>query len=445
MNYKAIAEANFEMYKHLVQNGECEEVYLRYLETWKTANDLAYKYIKENFDHKTHSNWLRLRSNPKCLWKRIDWKGKVLEPKEKELSTDTVDKYFTSIFNSNKVKTPSLDDAAELIRISDNVIPALRTEISIEEINRAISKLGTGTSIDGIDPNIIKLLTPNLRETLLLLIKNIFKSNYPDTWQHQLLLAMPKKGHKIEDPKLRGIGIGPVLSRIYDIILNERFCKFYVPNKEQAGFREKQGCLLQIFVVYLLMDLTVVSNSNLIMAFMDYEKAFDFVDRSLLLRYLLECGIDSQFVTAILNMYRDTYYLPKMSNSKTGKEIRTNSGVTQGKSTSANLFSFYVSDMAEKTMLQTEQSFLVQLADDTAILASSVDILRHRLLKLFEYSRKKSLIINMEKTTRGGGYLYGGMAGRCRPNFEKVVFRGGLLTKNHVKMIPCERLLSKIM
>ena len=52
-------------------------------------------------------------------------------------------------------------------------------------------------------------------------------------------------------------------------------------------------------------------------------------------------------------------------------------------------------------------------------------------------------MIKCNRCPGGGGDLYGGMTGGGRPNFEKVIFRGTVLTKNHVKMIPCERLLSK--
>ena len=79
------------------------------------------------------------------------------------------------------------------------------------------------------------------------LYNNVFDDKYPCNWQQQLLFPYPKKGHKLSEPKLRGIAIAPSLSRIYDKILNERFCKWFVPNKEQAGFRKNQGCLLQIF------------------------------------------------------------------------------------------------------------------------------------------------------------------------------------------------------
>ena len=174
------------------------------------------------------------------------------------------------------------------------------------------------------------------------------------------------------------------------------FCSWYYPNLEQAGFREKQGCLLQLFCIYLMMDSANINNSDLMIAFMDYEKAFDYVNRGLLIKNLIDNGIDGKFATAIRNMYEQTYYLPKTSNSKTSAEIKTEYGLTQCKTSSANFFSFYVSDMPRET--GPSNSFIIQLADDTAILATSIDALVYTLRKVFNYSDKKRLVTNMKKT-----------------------------------------------
>ena len=95
---------------------------------------------------------------------------------------------------------------------------------NLEEVNDAILKLGTGVSVDGISPEVFKILPNNMRQIIAQLMGKVFNSDYPELWQKQLFLAAPKKGHCISDPKLRGIGIGPGLSRVFDIMMNMRFC-----------------------------------------------------------------------------------------------------------------------------------------------------------------------------------------------------------------------------
>ena len=47
-----------------------------------------------------------------------------------------------------------------------------------------------------------------------------------------------KAGHTRNTPKLGGITIAPIISRLYDHILNKIFCRWYKPNSEQAGYRK---------------------------------------------------------------------------------------------------------------------------------------------------------------------------------------------------------------
>ena len=49
------------------------------------------------------------------------------------------------------------------------------------------------------------------------------------------------KGNSVISPNLRGIAVGPMFSRLYDIIVNFRMENWYHPNPEQAGCRKKTG------------------------------------------------------------------------------------------------------------------------------------------------------------------------------------------------------------
>ena len=398
-NYKAIADANFKRYQDLVNAGKPVNDYISYLETWKYARELACSALKQDSNKYIHKSWTDIRFDPKKLWEKIDWKGKKIEQKSPDVTSATVNKYFTNIFNSNKIKPLPASEAAHAILNSNNNISYMRDEISPEELNNAITKIGTGTGGDGIEPSITKILPVSVRKKIITFLNNVFSSKYPTSWQFQVLLALTKKGHTITDPKLRGIGIGHCLSRVYDIIIDNRFMKWYKPNKEQAGFREEQGCPLQLFLLYLMIDTACVTKQDLFICFLDYEKAFDFVDRCQLLKCMLENGVDSKFTMAIMNMYGDTYYLPKLSNNKIGKEIKTIHGMTQGKSSSAHFFSLYVSDMPEKTSTgPNDPSLIAQLADDTSAMAFIKNQLGRRIGRIFYYSGKKAQVINIGKT-----------------------------------------------
>ena len=59
----------------------------------------------------------------------------------------------------------------------------------------------------------------------------------------------------------------------------------------------------------------------------------------------MQNNIEDRYLQNFKNMYTDTSYIPRISNNEIGEEINTEYGVTQGKCSSANIFSFFVSDM----------------------------------------------------------------------------------------------------
>ena len=125
-----------------------------------------------------------------------------------------------------------------------------------------------------------------------------------------------KKGHTLKKPKLRGVALSSLLPSIYDIMIDNRFKSWYEINPEQAGFRESQGCLVQIFALYLLMELARSQNESISIGFIDYEKAFDFVNRCDLVRDMMSEKVGPIFTRAIASMYEMTYTFQKSQRTE---------------------------------------------------------------------------------------------------------------------------------
>ena len=180
-----------------------------------------------------------------------------------------------------------------------------------------------------------------LLDVIKKLYNTIYGNWYPDCWNEQLLLSFAKKDHSSSKPSLRGIGIGPVLSRMFDTIVNMRFGAWYTPNKEQAGFREEQGCLLQILALLMLIDLSKRLNRDILIGVIDYEKAFDFTNRFLLCHDMMNKQFGKRFIKNYMNSYKSTSYVIKASTNEKGDTIITDQGLTQGKTTSSS-YSFTI-------------------------------------------------------------------------------------------------------
>ncbi len=399
----AIADANYNMVKKLLNQNVDETRYLQYLEQWQLYKDLASHKEEKEYNTNINHKWKSCaKSNGRKLWELIDWNEKSSDNNQESNDPDVINLYFSNIFQSEKTaKNPTIQDVIQKINQYEIYIPLLDDDITIHEVNVAIEEIGTGVGIDGINPDISKILPYRFKLTLVKLLCRIHGQRYPDKWKNQVLFSITKKGHSREDPKLRGIAISSLIPKMYDIILNNRFNLWYHPNPQQAGFRPKQGCLLQIFTIYLMIELANHNNKTIFIGFMDYEKAFDFTNRADIVAELMEKDAGAKFTRSIANMYDETFYTPKINNKKFGKSITSKHGVTQGRKTSSNFFSFTMSEMHKA--ISTSNSylkdiFLLQLADDAALLAENIDSLSKLFKQVLRHSSKKYMIANITKT-----------------------------------------------
>ena len=90
----------------------------------------------------------------------------------------------------------------------------------------------------------------------LMLMKRVFVDDYPTSWGKLIFRVVPKSGHPYNNQKVRGVAIGPILSRLYDCIIDQKTRSWYVPNREQAGFRKGQGCLILVLLINFTKDIS---------------------------------------------------------------------------------------------------------------------------------------------------------------------------------------------
>ena len=129
---------------------------------------------------------------------------------------------------------------------------------------------------------------------------------------------------------------------------------------------------------------------------MDYQKAFDTVNRTHLWSKLLSIGIKGRIFDVITNTYKDAKSCIR-HNSELSSLFPCNNGVRQGENLSPLLFSIYLNDLdtflshsckgitlEEPTLGLNEyiKLFTLLYADDTILLANSENDLQIALDKL---------------------------------------------------------------
>ena len=375
-------------------NSEQRELCERYLQGWVTFENLAIKEEEKELNIECNKSWKNVKHDSNNMWNLIDWKGKSEIDKKEKINESTINVYFKGIFQSVKTKNnPRVTDIVESLDIHQIIIPVLDETPDLNELEIAIKTNRRGISFDGLPSNVLHIIPQSLKKIILLSVQNIFFGKYPQVWKSQMQHAITKPAHTYNCPQLRDIAVAPLLCGIYDTIMNNRFGCWYVPNPEQSGFRAKQRCVLPLFTLVIMIIFCKENKRNLFVGFLDFEKAFDYVNRAQLLQYLMVKGRGTQYLHALSKMYMESFYVPKFSETQLGERIRSVHGDAQGRRSSTNYFSFFVSDMPIFLKYLNTNDFLdpynlIQLADDTWTLAEYYETLRRqKFIAIFLYSK----------------------------------------------------------
>ena len=157
--------------------------------------------------------------------------------------------------------------------------------VSKAEIRRAIKSLKNGKA-PGEDMITAELLKADLEFTtdrVKELIDTIWSlEKVPLKWKRGLIIKIPKKGNLRECKNWWGVTLLPVVSKILGRIVIDRI-RMGIDHRlrnEQAGFRSGRGTAEQIFILRNILEQVNEWQATLYINFVDFEKAFDSVQRN---------------------------------------------------------------------------------------------------------------------------------------------------------------------
>ena len=264
---------------------------------------------------------------------------------------------------------------------------------------------------DGIHAEILKLLTesgPQLLDILLPLFNYIYDSGeIPQEWSESIFIPIPKTPHAKTCDQYRLISLINIITKIFTKIIHNRIyakCEANV-TETQFGFKGGFGTREAIFSLQVLIQRCRDMNRDVYVCFVDFSKAFDNVKHEKLIQLLKSTGLDSKDIRVVANLYWNQSAKIKI-NDNFSENSFIKKGVRQGCVLSPTLFNLYSEAIFDEVLHNASEGIRmngelinnVRYADDTAIIASSLEDLQSLLQRVSDVSEDFGLKLNISKT-----------------------------------------------
>ena len=163
------------------------------------------------------------------------------------------------------------------------MITHLEPDILECEVKWALESITTNKASggDGIPVELFQILEDDAVKVLHSICQQIWKTQrWPQDWKMSVFIPIPKKGNAKECSDYCTVALISLASKVMLKILQARLQEYVncgLPDV-QAGFRKGRGTRNQIANIHWIVKKAREFEKNIYFCFIDYAKAFDFVD-----------------------------------------------------------------------------------------------------------------------------------------------------------------------
>ena len=268
----------------------------------------------------------------------------------KELIVEKFNDYSVNIGPTLPKSIPNVDKTS-LKYMTNKIIQSLFlapvTESEINVILVSLKKYAPG--YDGIKLGPLKIVMPQLTKPLVYICNmSLQEGLFPQEFKRANVVPLYKKENSMLFTNYRPVSLLCILSKVFERIMYDRVIdypeEYRILFEYQFGFRKRHSTYLALMV---LMDKLIksIENGNHVGVFLDFSKAFDTVDHSILLFKLEHYGIRGSALKSLKNYLSNRMQSVTYHNEKSAlKELQC--VVPQGSTLGTLLFLIYINDLA---------------------------------------------------------------------------------------------------
>jgi hypothetical protein len=244
----------------------------------------------------------------------------------------------------------------------------LNCDITLYEIAQVMRRLKRNKSVglDGIKAKFLLDAGDMLHVPLQIVFNKLLQQGYSAGLFTGVIHALHKGGDALQFENYRGIIVGPVLAKVFAMILKARLSSWAEKRglraRGQVGFKKDFRTTDNLHILRTLIEQNIHKRKKVYCCFVNFRKAFDTMPRDLLWQVLVEMGIVGHFMQCLQSMYNQDNV--RIMHPTEGLSARFSCGirVKQGYPLSPLLFGLYL-DGLEKHLDALDGNSPPQLAD----------------------------------------------------------------------------------
>ena len=363
-----------------------------------------------------------LEGNPRKFWREINKISGLGKNKSKRKCTKVVDEdgkayersdaanflnnYYVNV-GPNLAKGHSKDWDKENCRIEVKSSFNFKW-ITVKEVERLVKDIciAKSSAIEELSTRLLKDAFEVICFELAYMYNSCLQQSiFPKLWGSSTVTPIPKTNKNSSDPKdWRPISQIALPGKILEKIIHSQITFYLDVNNilsdNQYGFRKERSTSLAIFDVLKNLHENWNENAFSGCVFIDFSRAFDSIDHSILVEKLKLYGFDENSLKFMQN-YMSNRVQRTTVNGHISSPAKVSYGTAQGSILGPLIFILYVNDVFKS--LNTDVS-IYMYADDTLLVSKSDTVLgtARKAQKAFDemisWCDENKLTINREKT-----------------------------------------------
>ena len=350
---------------------------------YKKHNNYCNRMIRKEVKQKNGEN-ITSDSNMKDIWKcikivqnpeatsirklKIEIDGQKIEDPQKlanEFSEFFVEKVRKLEAGIKRTNIDPLSLLKEKMKKSNTTF-TIKT-VNVRVVHKILKDLKAKRSygIDGITSEVSKLGADVLKVPLTYIVNtSIRNSEYPSYWKIAKMIALYKKGNRLELKNYRPVSLlcvaGMVLERVIAIQIEEYFESNNLLGAFQFSFRKHKSTISELLTMFDSLLEGKENRKEIMIVLYDLSAAFDTVSHDILLEKLKAYGFDDSSLKWMKSYLQDRQQYVQVDDKISEIKV-TNIGTPQGSRLSPILFLCLMADMD----LWIKDSKISNFADDT--------------------------------------------------------------------------------